>query len=212
MNQKNTITTLHDLYFSENKPADLKPIDLALLTYLVLRQTEDHFIHDSQLTLANRLGCKSDAIAGSVKRLEGPGWVVVERPWQFSAKTKKKTRVIGRTVGLAINWDKLPKPGDRAKRSKPSPDAVNMAAQHTAILVKLGLVRKQFKNFGKHQEHAAQRLIDELGANEAYELLNFAMEDKRFKKASGTSLYKVRSRLPVIKAAFDAARSACTAA
>ena len=115
MNQRSTIALLQNLYFSESKPAELRPIDLALLTYLVLRQTEDHFIFDSQLTLADRLGCKRDAIADSVKRLEGLGWIVVQRPWQFSTKTKRKTRVIGKTVD------------DRAKRSKPSRDAVDMA-------------------------------------------------------------------------------------
>ena len=73
MNQRSTIALLQNLYFSESKPAELRPIDLALLTYLVLRQTEDHFIFDSQLTLADRLGCKRDAIADSVKRLEGLG-------------------------------------------------------------------------------------------------------------------------------------------
>lgn len=208
MNQSNTITTLHNLFFSESKPAELKPIDLALLVYLILRQSADHFIYDSQLTLAIRLGCSRDAIADSISRLEKIKWLIVERPWQFSAKTKRKTRVIGRTVGLAINLDKLPSADDRAKRSKPSRDAVHMASQHTALLVKRGLFRKQFKNFDRFQENAAQWLIDELGADIAFEILNFAMEDKRFQKAAFTSLYKIRSRLPAIKAAYDAARPA----
>jgi hypothetical protein len=55
MNQKSTITLLQSLYSSESKPPELRPVDVALLTYLVLRQTEDHFVYDSQLTLANRL-------------------------------------------------------------------------------------------------------------------------------------------------------------
>jgi hypothetical protein len=208
MNEKNTITTLHNLFFSENKAAELKPVDIALLTYLVLRQTEDHYIRDSQLTLANRLACSRDAIADSISRLEAIKWITVERPWQFSAKTKRKTRVIGRTVGLAINSDKLPSADDRATRSKPSQNAVHMASQHTALLVKRGLFRKQFKNFDRFQENAAQWLIDYLGTDIAFEILNFAMGDKRFQKAAFTSLYKIRSRLPAIKAAYDAARSA----
>ena len=207
MNQKNTITTLHDLYFSENKPADLKPIDLALLTYLVLRQTEDHFIHDSQLTLANRLGCKSDAVADSIKRLKDLGWITTKEQWQWNEKTKNKTRVIGGTVGLAVNVDKLPQSGDRARHARPSKDAIWFAAQHTGILLKSGVSKRRDKNFDKQQQHAAQRLIEEMGSlGEAADLFNFALSDARFKKVALKSLYEVRSRLSTIRPAFEATR------
>jgi hypothetical protein len=73
MTAKETVPLLQNLFFSENKPETLRPVDLALLTYLFLRQTEDHYIHDSQLTLAKRLGCERQAIGDSVKRLDGSG-------------------------------------------------------------------------------------------------------------------------------------------
>jgi hypothetical protein len=38
-------------------------VDIALFTYFILRQTEDHYIYDSQLTLANRLGCERQAVS-----------------------------------------------------------------------------------------------------------------------------------------------------
>ena len=76
----------------------------------ILRQTEDHFISDSQLTLANRLGCERKAIAESIKRLNDLGWIVSKAQWQWSEKTKRKTRSIGKTVGLSVNLDKLKYP------------------------------------------------------------------------------------------------------
>ncbi len=108
-------------------------MDIALLTYLIVRQTEDHYINDSQLTLANRLGCERKTIADSIKRLDGLGWIVSKKPWQWSEKTQRKTRSIGKTVGLSVNLDKLPQAQDRAKHSLPGPDAVKLAAKHTAI-------------------------------------------------------------------------------
>lgn len=200
-----TLTILRNLYFSENKPKELRPIDVALLTYLVLRQTEDHFISDSQLTLAARLGCERRAIADSVKRLQDLELIATKKPYSWSERTKRRTRVIGSTTGLSINLDKFPTSADRARHSAPSPDAVNLANRHTALLIKCGFSKRSHKNFDRQQEHAAQRLIDELGGlDPARALVNFALADKRFKKAAQKSLYEVRTRLPKIRAARDA--------
>jgi hypothetical protein len=40
MNQRQIVGMLQNLLFSENKAAELRPIDIALLTYLILRQTD----------------------------------------------------------------------------------------------------------------------------------------------------------------------------
>jgi hypothetical protein len=206
MNHKSTISTLQNLFFSENKPADLKPADLSLLSYLILRQSEDHFVYDSQLTLANRLGCERKAIGESIKRLDALGWITTKEQWQWNEKTKKKTRRMGATVGLAANLAKLPQADDRAKHSRPSPDAVKLAAKHTASLIKWGVYKRKDKNFDRQQEHAAQRLIEEMGSYlEAINLLNFAVKDKRFQRAVRKSLYELRSRLPAIRRAYNAA-------
>jgi hypothetical protein len=121
------VARLQNLLFSENKPEQLRPLDIALVTYLILRQTEDHYINDSQLTLANRLACERKAIADSIKRLDGFGWIVSKAPWQWNKNTKQKTRSIGKTVALSVNLAKLPQAKDRATHSRPSADAVRMA-------------------------------------------------------------------------------------
>ena len=157
-NQKaHIVARLQNLYFSENKPTELIPLDILLLTYLILRQTEDHFINDSQLTLANRLGCERKAVAKSIKRLSDLGWIVSKASWQWSEKTKRKTRSIGKTVALSVNLDKLPQAKDKTKHSRPSPEAVMLANKHTALLIKLGLGKKQHKTFDRLQENAAQQ-------------------------------------------------------
>lgn len=203
MNQKSTITVLQNLFFSEGKPAELRPVDVALLTYLILRQTEDHYIFDSQLTLANRLGCERKTIGDSIKRLAALEWILIKNPFQWSDKTKRKTRFAGATIGLSVNLAKLPQLDDRVKHSQPSAEAKLLAAQHTAMLIKAGLGKRRPKTFDRQQEHAAQRIIDQVGGErEAIEILNFALSDVRFQKAADKSLYELRSRLPAIMRAF----------
>lgn len=206
---RHTVALLQNLFFSENKPAELRPLDLALLTYLILRQTEDHSIFDSKLTLANRLGCERKAIADSIKRLNRLGWIVSRAPLQWSPNTKRRTRSIGKTVALSLNLAKLPKSADKAKHSQPSPEAVTLAGKHTAHLIKSSLRKKQHKHFDRQQEHAAQRLIERMGGyEEARSLVNFALQDERFQNAARKSLYELRTRLSTLKRAYDAAQCA----
>jgi len=200
-----TLTTLHNLYFSESKPEELQPLDLALTTYLVLRQTDDHFIYDSQDTLAERLGCERKAVARSIDRLVQAGWITTKQPLHFNEKTKRTTRALARTVGLAVDPDRLPQYEDRATRpSVISDNAKHLAAQHTAGLIEMGKSRHP-KNFAAMQERAAQRLFDELGDyNTVAAIFNFAAEDPRFVSATQTSLYEVRRRLSAIRKAYAA--------
>jgi len=202
------VARLQNLLFSEDKPAELLPLDILLLTYLVLRQTEDHYIYDSHLTLADRLGCERKAVAKSIRRLSGLGWIANTVPRSWSEKTKRNTRVIGKTSGLSVNLEKLPQAKDKTKHSSPSPDAVKLAAEHSILVTSLGH-KRQHKGFSKQQEHAAQRLLDKLGGYElTVNLIQFAIDDERFRSAAYKSLYELRSRISTIKAAFDSAQSA----
>ena len=211
MNRNQTVNLLQNLLFSENKPPQLRPVDLLLLTYLVVRQTEDHFIYDSHLTLASRLGCERGTIADSIKRLSGIGWITTEEPWQWNPNTKRKTRSIGKTVGLSINLDKLPRAQDKTPHPRPSPDALDLAKWHTALLIKNGVGGKtRYKTFDQQQQYAAQRLIDKLG-DRVSDVLDFALNDPRHQKKGRTSLYQVRAKLPAIMRDFEAAADCATA-
>lgn len=198
-----TLTRLRDLFYSETKPKELTPLDLSLLTYLILRQSEDHFIRDSQDTLAARLGCTRNTVAASIKRLESLKWITVQRPTDWNEKTHRSSRAIYQTLGLSVNLDKLPVTGDRAKRSAISEDAIDLAAQHTLIVISSRGQSKHSRSpvrFNRFQQNAAQRLIDELGSYDAAaEVVNFAAYDSTgHRKAASTSLYAIRQRLPSI--------------
>lgn len=207
------VAHLQSLYFSENKPEQLRPVDIALLTYLILRQTADHYIYDAHLTLASRLGCERRTIAESIKRLSDLGWISTEKSWQWNEKTKRRTRSIGRTVGLSINLDKLPQEKDKAQHRGPSSDAIELANWHTALLIKNNVGRKtRYASFDRQQQHAAQRLIDALGddLNKVSDILDFAMNDPRHRKAGYSSLYRIRAKLPAIRRDFELLQSVRT--
>jgi hypothetical protein len=204
------LTRLRDLYFSESKPKDITPVDVALLTYLILRETEDHFITDSQETLGERLGCDRRTIARSLDRLEKLGWVTVEEKHDWNPKTHRKTRAQFAPSGLSVNLDRLPTTAERAGRNKPSEEAKDLAAQHTGILARLGggtRYKRSPRLWERHQQHAAQRLIDELGADAAFEAVNFALGHPAHKKAVLTSLYALRKRAQQVREDMEAAEA-----
>jgi hypothetical protein len=193
------LSTLQNLYFSENKPAELTPLDIALTSYLILRQTEDHFIFDSQDTLATRLGCERKSIARSLHRLEGFKWITIKRRTEFNPVTKR--RGIDKTAGISINLHTLPQ--DRAKRTAPSPTALAFAEDYVQALRQAG--RNKFdKNFERRQAHTAQRFLDELEQDDAalLDLVNFALKQPTFKKDAQESLYRLWLRRQRLLAAF----------
>jgi hypothetical protein len=101
--------------------------------------------------------------------------------------------------GLSINLDKLPTSVNRTTRTAPSEDAKDLAQQHTTILVQNGKgsrYKRSPKRWERHQQMAAQRLIDEVGGDydAAIEVLNFALTHPTHKKAALKSLYEVRRR------------------
>lgn len=197
-----TITDrLRNLYFSESKPEELQPIDVALLTYLLLRETEDHFITDSQETLAARLGCERGAIRRSLDRLEKLRWVTVKKSFDWNDKTRRKTRGIFGSSGLSVNLEKLPKLADRATRNEPSPDAIDLADGYTAWVV--SNVPSRYKSLPKRwhaqQRYAAQRLIENAGSVETAEVLvNFALNHPAHQAAARASLSAIRRKFGAI--------------
>jgi hypothetical protein len=62
--------------YSENKPAELRPVDIALLTYLILRQTEDHYINDSQPNFTHPSTLTTSLITIIALRTSGIGLTV----------------------------------------------------------------------------------------------------------------------------------------
>lgn len=200
------IERLRDLYGSENKPADLTPSDVALLTYLLLKESEDHFVYDSQETIAARLGCERGAVARSIDRLEKLGWVTVRKQWDWTPETRRKTRGIFGSSGLSLNLDKLPTRTDRAKRNAPGDEAKRLAAEYTGkVVANGGTSYKRFpKRWKAHQEWSAQWLIDKAGSPEmAWALVSFALDHAAHQKAVLRTLYELRRRFTRVWADYE---------
>jgi len=75
------VESLLNLYSSEDQPqpSNLQPIDIAFVTYLILRRTHDHEIFDSQFTIGQRLKSDRRAVARSLARLKAAGWIGIRK-------------------------------------------------------------------------------------------------------------------------------------
>lgn len=100
---------LINLYSNEDKPATITPLDIAVISYLVLRKAFDHEIYDSQSTLAMRLATDYKAVKRSLARLDTLGWITY------------RGRGIGKPKGISLNLEKLP--AAQPIREKITPDA-----------------------------------------------------------------------------------------
>jgi hypothetical protein len=187
-----TVTTIRDLLSNESKPAELQPVDLLYLAYLMLRKAEDHHITDSNDTLAKRFNCDQKTIVRSRKRLVDAGYIAVER---------RK----GATSAVSINIDNIP--AEATLRSKITPAARNLASRYKNALGRLG--KKKFpKHFLSNQVPTAQRILDSCGGDEEFasQVIGFALGHRDFLKKSRKSLYELFSRWEKVKSAFDAQR------
>lgn len=202
---------LYDLYFSDQKPAELLPIDLALLSYLILRQSETHFINDSQDTLAARLSCNRRTISRAIERLEGLQLISVKRQFEWNEKTHRKTRTLYAPLGLSVNLETLPKRSKKTERI--SEDAKGFALEYERIWLLLnngtGKYKHQPKHWKRHQQASAQKVFDACDGDEslAIDLLNFALQSVEYRLLVKRSLYHFWRSLKRIRADYEADES-----
>lgn len=184
------IDVLQRLHFSESKPSYLLPLDISLLTYLVLRRSIDHEISDSAGTLAHRLCVERQAIGESLDRLQQHGWITVSG------------RGVGRSKGLSLNTEKFP--AIQAVRERISEEAKFIAREYANELQKAG--RRRFpKNWISRQFPSAQRIIDKCGGDAALarSMVAFGFTDKELHKSVRTSLYHATLIWPKITRAYQ---------
>jgi hypothetical protein len=171
-----TIDVLQRLLFSEDKPSRLTPVDLAVISYLILRRTHDHEILDSAQTIAARLSGDRRVIGRSLERLRSLGWVSVG------------SRGNGRTKAISINIDMLP--AAQPVRAKITQDAKKLTWRYMTALGKMG--RKKFpKNWHTRQFPSAQRILTLCSADLelAARVLGHGLNNPKFKKRTAMSLY-----------------------
>lgn len=184
-----TVDVLHRLFFSESKPRRLKPVDLTVLTYLVLRRCEDHEIFDSYLTIAERVCSDRQTVARSLDRLEKLGWVTVGG------------RGVGLSKAISINADAFP--AAQPLRDKLSPAAKFLVGRYAIALKKAG--KEKFpKGWLLRQVPSAQRILTNCGDDLqlARWMVGFAMHDPRFKARAQMSLYNLLAVWPQVVRAY----------
>jgi len=179
LSDNSIVEQLLNLYTSEEHPSKLQPIDIALVTYLVLRRTHDHEIFDSQLTIAQRLCSDRRAVAHSFDRLKSIKWISV----------RKRGR--GMTDAIALNVESLP--ATRKLRQKITPEARELAERYQLALRALG-PRRFTKNWLSRQAANAQIILGFCDGNLelARRLVGFAIRKSRHQKKARISLYHAR--------------------
>jgi hypothetical protein len=171
-----TIDVLKKLFFSDDKPSTIAPVDMGVLAYLILRRSVDHEVYDSYLTIAERLGTDRKTVARSLERLDKLGWA------SFGG------RGIGRTKALTVNAEKLP--AAQAVRAKVTQAAKTLTWRYMEGLKKTG--RSRFpKNWHTRQFPSAQRILTNCGGDIelAARLISHGLSNPKYKNRTGTSLY-----------------------
>jgi hypothetical protein len=132
-----TVDVLQRLLFNESKPTQLLPIDIAVMSYFILRRCVDHSISDSQGTIARRVCAERQAVAESLKRLERVGWITVGG------------RGRGLSREISLNFETLP-------AAQPIRDKITPAAEF--------LVTKYMTNLTKNRSYKVPEELEETTA------------------------------------------------
>jgi hypothetical protein len=193
---------LRDLWAMDK--SELRPLETAILAYLITHKAHDHEVFPSQQTIADRLGCYPQAVKHSLANLKERGFLLKRSRQLFNDETKR--RGMSLSSGLTVNLAKIPARPEAKQRAMPSADALEFAN----IYMGFRTDRKTFpKGFKGTQEHAAQRILDACGGDldHAIEVFNFANQHPTFYASTTHSLYRVAHRWAKIQAAFNAERA-----
>jgi len=194
MNKTNTelLHLLRTFLSAEDKPSEVLPIDLLLVTRLLLQGSDEQATYLSQATLATQLKCGDDAIAQSQKRLEKLGWLSVSR---------RKHQ--GRTNRCVVLDEKLP----AADLRKPvvSPEAKQIAVSYYRWLRTRH--KKPTKGFLQTAPHTIQGLIKRTGgdAKRVYAVIYFAMTnpERKYLARAEKGPSELKKYWPTLMADYD---------
>jgi hypothetical protein len=198
LTDKVTVDVLQRLIFSEEKPSKLLPIDLVIMTYLVLRRCEDHEIFDSQLTIAERTCTEWKAVGRSLKRLQKVGWVTVTY------------RGRGRTKAIAINLDTFP--AAQPVRELVTEGAKVLVREYVSELQKVDPHRRLLQGWVNRQWPSAQRIVTLCDGDVqlAYSMMGHAFMWPTLKKRARTSVYNMLKIWPMVTRTYRERLAAVT--
>jgi len=191
---------LLNLYSNEDKPSEISPLDICVVSYLILRKAFDHEIYDSQSTLAMRLGTDYKAVKRSLARLDTLGWITY------------RGEGIGKPKGISLNLEKLP--AAQPIREKITPDATQLVNFY--IELKRAIATKQIKilrlprNWHQRQLPSAQRLLTIYGDYDTASKVVHALcyhEDPGIQVKSRSSLHNLLNTIPRARRLQEQSRS-----
>jgi hypothetical protein len=185
------IDVLQRMFFSESKPSQLIPVDLAVITYLVLRRCVDHAIFDSQDTIAQRVCVERKTVMDSLARLELAGWI------SLGGRGK------GRSKAISINFEAFP--AMQPVRDKISDGARALVREYVLELQKAG--RRKFpKQWATRQLPSAQRILTKCGGdvNLAYRMMRFAFVHPELRNRARMSVYHMVCIWPKVTKTYHA--------
>jgi len=182
---------------STNRPSWMTPVDVALISYLIVRGADDHEINDGIQTLAEATACDWRTVQRRLKKLASNGWLT-------SATNKGSTKSFTLTnkyrEHLAVPILITPEAQSLANRFI----VYQGKNARTLKFSKFELKRMNRKGYRGIQEVNAAKLIQKVGnEQEAATLVTKAIQDPRFVKEVKNSLYNVNRKLPKIQAAFS---------
>jgi hypothetical protein len=144
------IDILQRMFYSEAKPSNLLPVDLSVMTYLLLRRCTDHAIFDSYQTIAERVCVERKTVPESLDRLQRAGWIALG------------SRGPGRSKAVTINIDKFP--AAQPVRDRITLEARVLVQEYVKELGKVG--RRKFpKQWIPRQLPSAQRILTKCGGD-----------------------------------------------
>lgn len=191
---------LLNLYSNEDKPPEITPLDIGVVTYLIMRKAFDHEVYDSQSTLATRLSTDYKAVKRSLERLDNLGWITY------------RGKGLGQPKGISLNVEKLP--AAQPVREKITPDAGLLVDFY--IELKRGLATKQIKalrlprNWRQQQLPSAQRLLTMYGNYDAASKVVHALfhhDDRGIQGKARRSLYNLLNTIPKARRLQQQSRS-----
>ena len=148
MKDEQLTNVLRKLVSSHELPKDCKPLDLLLVTKLLLQNADERDVYTSRITLALSLGCTEGTIDASIDRLQKFGWLVVR------SRAGK-----GQPNRLGVILDKLPLDAD-LKRTIVGDDARTIAGNYYQLLKREQPKRRFFKGHLERWAYVFQKLLD----------------------------------------------------
>jgi hypothetical protein len=162
---------LRRLVSSEELPKDCKPIDLLLVTRLLLQKADEKDVTVSRGTFALNLGCSERTIYDSQQRLLEFGWI-----------TLKKGAHKGQVNRIGVVLDKLPLDAD-LKKTIASDDAKEVAGRYRTFLKKQDPRRRFFKGSLQRSEFRFQTLLKKCDGRKELliAVINFGLKHPAFR-------------------------------